>query len=422
MTLTMTSSMSRQPNGRSSIYKGSDGSWHGRVTVGIRDDGRPDRRHVRSATKAGVTEKVRRLEKHREQRTVPTAGTRWTVESWLTHWLDNVVTGHVKATTLSAYRVAVRHHLIPGIGAHRLELLEPEHLESLYRRILTQPTKFSAETKPATVHQVHRTIRTALNEAVRRGHLPRNPATIARAPRVVPPDIEPFTVDEIRRLFVAAAESRNGVRWVMALALGLRQGEVLGLKWTDIDLDNGVLTARRSLLRPKYAHGCGGTCGKAQAGHCPERVRINPETDTTKSRAGNRQVGLPPQLVTLLQHHLHVQQEEHVHAGNAWHEGGWVFTTETGDPINPRTDWSHWKVLLRRAGIRDGRLHDARHTAATVLLMLGVSQTTMMSIMGWSNPAMTQRYAHVVAPIRDDVARQVDELLWPGLESPAELE
>ena len=111
------------------------------------------------------------------------------------------------------------------------------------------------------------------------------------------------------------------------------------------------------------------------------------------------------------------QQEEHAHAGNAWHEGGWVFATETGDPINPRTDWSHWKVLLQRAGIRDGRLHDARHTAATVLLMLGVSQTTMMSIMGWSNPAMAQRYAHVVAPIRDDVARQV-EGLWPRLESP----
>ena len=84
-------------------------------------------------------------------------------------------------------------------------------------------------------------------------------------------------------------------------------------------------------------------------------------------------------------------------------------------PLNPRTDWSHWKALLREAGIRDGRLHDARHTAATVLLMLGVSQPTMMSIMGWSNPPIAQRYAHVIAPIRDDVARQVGGLLWPEL-------
>lgn len=411
----MAGSRTRQPSGRSSIYRGVDGSWHGRVTVGIRDDGKPDRRHVRATTKAGVTEKVRRLEKLRDERTVPEAGARWTVETWLIHWVDNIVTGHVKATTLSAYRVAVRHHLIPGIGAHRLERLEPEHLESLYRRILTQPTKYSTETKPATVHQVHRTVRTALNEAVRRGHLPRNPANIARAPRVVPPDIEPFTVEEIRQLFLVAAKSRNGVRWVLALALGLRQGEALGLRWADIDLANGVLTTRRSLLRPKYAHGCGGSCGKAHPGYCPARVRTNPETDTTKSRAGNRQVGLPPQLIALLEHHRRVQQEEHGHAGSAWHEGGWVFSTETGDPINPRTDWSHWKALLREAGIRDGRLHDARHTAATVLLMLGVSQPTMMSIMGWSNPAMAQRYAHVIAPIRDDVARQVGGLLWPEL-------
>lgn len=99
-----------------------------------------------------------------------------------------------------------------------------------------------------------------------------------------------------------------------------------------------------------------------------------------------------------------------------------MFTTEMGDPLNPRTDWSHWKVLLQQAGLRDGRLRDARHSAATVLLMLGVSQTTMMSIMGWSNPAMAQRYAHVVSPIRDDVARQVDGLLWPRIEGPAHLE
>lgn len=408
---------SRQPSGRSSIYKGKDGYWHGRVSVGVRDDGRPDRRHVMSTSKVAVTAKVRKLEKQRDERTVPTAGARWTVETWLTHWLDNVVTGHVKDTTLSAYRVAVHYHLIPGIGPHRLERLEPEHLEALYRRMQGEPTKFGPTTKPATIHQVHRTIRAALNEAVRRGHVPRNPATIARAPRVVPLDVDPFTVDEIRRVFLAAAQSRNGVRWVFALALGLRQGEVLGLMWSDIDLDNGLLTIRRSMLRPKYAHGCGGTCSGKSAGYCPARIRTNPETDTTKSLAGNRHVGLPPQLVTLLRHHKTAQQEEHKRARSAWHEGGWVFTTGTGDPINPRTDWSHWKVLLKQAGIRDGRLHDARHAAATVLLLLGVSQPAMMSIMGWSNPAMAQRYAHVVAPIRDDVARQVGGLLWPELES-----
>ncbi len=101
----------RQPSGRSSIYKGSDGYWHGRVTVGVRADGATDRRHVRGLTKSVVTDKVRRIEKLRDENSVPTAGKRWTVEGWLNHWLDNIAAGRVKPTSWSAYRVAVHHHL-----------------------------------------------------------------------------------------------------------------------------------------------------------------------------------------------------------------------------------------------------------------------------------------------------------------------
>jgi integrase len=186
----------------------------------------------------------------------------------------------------------------------------------------------------------------------------------------------------------------------------------LGLQWSDLDSDIGVLTIRRSRTRPKYNHGCGGTCGQLHAGYCPKRFRANPDTDTTKSRAGRRQIGLPRQLGALLDQHHEAQRAERVHAGTAWQEGGWVFASEVGAPINPRTDWTHWKELLKDAGIRDSRLQDARHTAATVLLLLGVSQPAIMSVMGWSNPAMTQRYAHVVEPIRRDVAKQVGALLW----------
>ena len=325
----------RQPNGRSTIYKGRDGYWHGRVTVGVRPDGGPDRRHVQGTTKAAVTRKVLALEKRREAQTVPSAGRRWTVESWLTHWLDNIVANHVKPNTLAGYRVAVQHHLIPGLGLHKLDALEPEHLEALYRRMLAQPTHIGPQTRPATVHQVHRTVRTALNEAVRRGHLPKNPAQVARAPRVEPLDVEPFTVGEIRRLFVAAAGHRNGARWVLALALGLRQGEALAIQWSDVDLERRALTIRRSRLRPRYSHGCGGTCGKEHAGYCPERVQINPDVDTTKSRAARRIIGLPPQLVLLLQAHREQQDAERRYAGSAWNEGGWVFASETGGPLNP---------------------------------------------------------------------------------------
>jgi integrase len=123
-------------------------------------------------------------------------------------------------------------------------------------------------------------------------------------------------------------------------------------------------------------------------------------------------------LAALLAKHRVVQEGERLHAGTEWTEGDWVFGTETGAPLSPRTDWGRWKALLREAGIRDSRLHDARHTAATVLLLLGVSQPTMMNVMGWSNPAMAQRYAHVVDPIRHEVASQVGVLLWDEPELP----
>jgi Phage integrase, N-terminal SAM-like domain len=169
-------SKGRASNGASSIYRGRDGDWHGRVTMGTRDDGRPDRRHVRAKTRAEVTRKVRELEKSREAGTVRRAGRAWTVEQWLTHWVENIAAPFVRPNTLAGYRVAVRVHLIPGVGAHRLDRLEPEHLERLYVRMMRNGSA------AGTAHQAHRTIRTALGEAVRRGHLARNPAALAKAP------------------------------------------------------------------------------------------------------------------------------------------------------------------------------------------------------------------------------------------------
>lgn len=404
--------MGRQRNGQSSIYQGNDGYWHGRVTVGLRDDGRPDRRHVMAASKATVTAKVRALEKERDAGQLTRVGENWTVEQWLTYWLEDLTAPYVKVNTLAGYRVAVNHHLIPGIGKHRLTALQPEHLERLYVGLLATTTNRGTLTRPATAHQVHRTVRTALNEAVRRGYVSKNPALLARTPRIEDEEIVPYTVEEVKQLFAAAAQSRNGARWVIALALGLRQGEALGLKWSDVDWQTHTLTVSRTRLRPTYAHGCGGTCTHRRAGDCPDRIKTRPDTDSTKSKAGRRLIGLPAELVDLLRTHQTRQEVERQKAAQLWTDGGWLFASETGAPINPSTDTSHWKSLLRAAGMRDGRLHDARHTAATVLLLLGVDQRSMMGIMGWSNSAMTLRYAHVVEPIRKDIANRLSGLLW----------
>lgn len=397
---------SRKPNLTSSIYFGKDGYWHGRVTVGVKDDGKPDRRHVMRKSETLVIRKVRELEKLRDEARVPKAGQRWTVKKWLTHWIDNIaVPPHVSENTHDGYRVDVEKHLIPGIGAHRLDKLAPEHAEKLYAKM--QRGGLAA----GTAHHVHRTLRNALNEAERRGHLARNPILLAKAPKLTDEEIEPYDLDEVQSLLKVVKDRRNGARWVVALALGLRQGEALGLKWTDVDLKNGMLRIRRGRLRPKYAHGCEEPCGR-KAGYCPKRKQTRPDTGDTKSSAGRRMMGLPEPVVALLKEHKLKQDAERENARQLWHDEGWVFAKPNGRPLNPNTDYHEWKALLELAGLREARLHDARHTAATVLLFLGVPTPTVMAIMGWSSATMAKRYQHLTDSIRRGVADQVGSLLW----------
>jgi integrase len=404
--------MKRKPNGASSIYQSDDGSWHGRVTVGIKDDGSPDRRHVRGKTEAIVTRKVRNLERDRDKGAVRKAGQSWTVKTWLTHWVENIAAAHVRDNTIGGYRVAVYTHLIPGLSAHRIDRLEPEHLERLYAKMQANGSA------GGTAHQAHRTMRTALNEAIRRGHITRNVASLAKAPRLTDAEIEPYSVEDVRKLLSAAIERRNSARWAFALALGLRQGEALGLKWTDVNLETGTLAIRRARQRPRWKHGCADPCGRKFGGHCPDRLPLRKETADTKSRAGRRSVGLPDELVLILKAHARKQAIERVLAGQLWQEGGWLFTTPTGGPLNPRTDYTEWKRLLKLAGLRDGRLHDARHTAATVLLILGTAERAVMGLMGWSDSGMAKRYQHMTAKVRDDIAKRVGGLIWDAPDDP----
>ena len=298
------------------------------------------------------------------------------VDKWLGHWLESIARPSLRESSYNAYRIAVAKHLVPAIGKHRLDRLEPEHLERLYRSMV------DGGARPATAHQVHRTVRVAHGGAFRRGHVARNVATLAKPPRIQSESVEPFTVTEVQALLRTASSRRNSARWAVALALGIRQGEALALRWSDIDLDAKAIRVRATRLRPVYEHGCGGGCGK-KPGFCPRRRQRNPVTGETKSSAGNRVIGLPDQLVELLKLHHDLQNRERQRAGQLWREHGWVFASPIGDALNPNSDYHDWKALLKSAGVRDGRLHDARHTAATVLLVLGVPERTVMSIMGW---------------------------------------
>ncbi|RCW37485.1 integrase-like protein [Halopolyspora algeriensis] len=425
----------RAPNRTSSVYfSDKDGYWHGRVTMGVRDDGTPDRRHVKRKDEAECRRKVRELENERDAGKVRKPGRAWTVEKWLTYWVENIASPTVRQTTMVGYRTSVYKHLVPGIGKHRIDQLQPEHLERLYVRMQKDGLK------PGTAHLVHRTVRAALNEAVRRRHILENPAKVAKPPRVEEEEIEPFTVDEARRVLSAAADMRNGARFVIALTLGLRRGEALGLKWSDITVTwkhgcpksdpcrrahpaedcgqrqgSGTLTIRRSLQTHTWQHGCSEDkpCEHRYGAHCPHRHGGGIVVSEVKSRAGRRTIGLPQPVIESLEEHRARQEFERKRAREAWEEGGWVFTNRWGSPVHTTVDYDAWKALLRAADVRNARLHDARHTAATMLLVLKVPLRAVMEIMGWSEASMAQRYMHVPHELVTAVADQVGGLMWP---------
>lgn len=425
----------------STVYLGSDGYWHGRVTMGIRDDGKPDRRHVQSKDESEVRRKVRELENARDNGTARKPGERWKAGQWLTHWVENIAPLTCRYKTMAGYRTAVYLHLVPGIGDHWMDKIEPGHFEKLYRLMQAPPPKGKG-LKAGTAHQAHRTARTAWREAQRRKIVIWNAAELAKAPRIEEDEIEPFSSEEITAIVAAALKRRNGVRYVVGLALGCRQGEALGFRWDRLDRKKKVYRVKSALQRQTWQHGCDNPhkCGtkyhKAKpcregckrhtrscpppcppdcTGHarwCPQRHSGGLVEVPVKSRAGNRSLTLPEELFGLLLRHEEAQKREREHAGTEWHESEWMFTQANGVPIDPRRDLDEWKAILGEAGVRDARLHDARHTAATVLLLLGVDKRVVMEVMGWSTITMAERYMHVTEELRHDVARQLNDYFW----------
>ncbi len=357
--------------------------------MGLRPDGLPDRRHVTGASQAAVTKKVQQLEQQRAAGAVAAAGFKSpTVAQWLDHWLNNIAARTLRPRTVEGYRSKIDKHVVPALGALKLEALQPEHLESLYREL--------ADTKglaPNSILQVHRIVSRALKVAVQRGRATRNVATLVDAPRAERTEIQPLLPEQAQALITSAADHRNGARWSVALALGLRQGEALGLAWQDIDFDNATLTVRQALQRVK---------GRGL-------VLVPP-----KSTAGRRVVALPGPLLAALRAHRTAQSKERLLAGPLWEDSDLVFCQPNGKPIDPRRDWQDWKTLISAVGIQSARLHDARHTAATLLIAQGVPERVVMQIMGHSQISLTHIYTHVLPTMARDAAERMGSALWPG--------
>ena len=419
----MATKRDRRTNGEGTeIWLGSDGRYHALLSFGVKAGGKRDRRHVSGKTRSDVSKKLRALQAHRDAGLVPVSGKSPTLAEWLRHWLEHVAVARVRVSTLDDYRSRIEYRVVPALGHIRLDQLQPEHLEAFYRDAMRPQTRTDEQTgkqialrplSAASVLKTHRMLSRALKVAHQRGRVARNVCTLVEPPTVRREEIQPLTRAEAIRVLEAAESVRNSARWSVALALGLRAGEALGLQWADVDLGVATLTVRRALQRQVYRHGCGNTCARKRGADCPDRSGGGLVLVEPKSRAGRRTIALPEPLVLALEQQKLAQEAERLVAGSMWQERGLVFATATGAPIDPHSDWKDWRALLISAGTRSVRLHDARHTAATLLLTQGVPARVAMQILGHSQISLTLgTYSHVVPELARDAADRIGSALW----------
>jgi integrase len=402
----------RAANGRSSIYFGADGRWHGRVSMGADPaTGKPIRRQVTAKTQSEVSRKVRLLEKDREEgRPVAGRASRQTVRAYLTAWIENREALGARYKTVVGYRVDAQH-IFAAFGGVRLERLTVDDIERLWKQM--SAVHADGKTRIGSISHVRRTLNAALSDAVKRGYILRNPVGLARAPKHPRTLIQPYTVEEVRRLLDAATGSRNSARWTMGAVLGLRQGEVLGLRWDDLDDQAGQLTVIRQLQRRTWQHGCPSTapCGRKRGANCPQRHGGGLFASEPKSEAGRRTIALPTSVLVELLAHREAQNLE-VAKSDFWDPGGWMFPNEIGLPTDAHRDYMDWRQLCFAAGVPVRRLHDLRHTSATMLLEAQVDLKAAGQVLGHGTIAQTAAYTHILSDRKVATARAMDAFVF----------
>lgn len=404
-----------------------DGRWQANYIVGYKPSGQPIRSSAYGKTKAECTRNLQKAlrEVHAGEVTI---GLKPRLIEWLDYWLTNVAPATAKSPqSRKTYRNRINNHIRPHrLAGKRLDKLTPTDFETIYA------TLREASLSESSISGLHAILRRALNIAVKRGLLGKNPLLVLDAP--VPAAFEPqvYSTDEVRRMISAAEERDDEARWLLNLMLGPRQGEALGLTWSDIDFKAGKIRIERELFVLPWEHGCNTDdpsdtkCGRKFGRHCPMRHSGGYFTGPPKSSAGVRRVTMPSPLRKSLLRHSETQRTLREHAPwSPWvdqdgAEQDLVFCRQGGLPIYPKADWLAWRSLLEEAKVPVGRPHDGRHTAATTMLLLGVDQRVVMEILGWSQISMLQRYQHVLDEMHQDVAdRLTDHWATPEPDPPS---
>lgn len=292
--------------------------------------------------------------------------------------------GSVRTSTYERHEQIVRLHLKPALGRVKLSKLTPAHVQGLYR------DKLDSGLSPATVQKIHAVLHKGLNQALKWNMIPRNVADAVKAPRPDPKEMHPLSPDEARKLIEAARGDKLEALYILAVHTGMRQGELLALKWEDVDLNEEVIRIRRTLVR---------SGGRIALGE-------------PKTKGSRRTVYLTGAAMEALKIHLEQQLEDIERLGDLYHDHGLVFTSGVGTLINPSNlRRRSFAPLLKRAGLPQIRFHDLRHTCATLLLSRNVHPKYVQELLGHATVAITlDTYSHVIAGMGNHTARAMEDV------------
>jgi integrase len=372
----------RRGHGEGAIYqRESDGLWCTSVDLGF-VNGKRKRKVIYGKTRKEVAEKLKALQRDQAAGLQLTSD-QWTVNSFLLTWLEQTVKRQNRPRTYQKYAADLHRHILPVLGDIPLTKLNPDHVQAMLHGILEQGRS------PRTVSNVRAVLRRALNQALRRGYVLRNVATLVDAPRTTTFRITPLDLPQARRLLAVVAGHRLEALYRLAISLGMRRGEVCGLRWQDVDLAAATLTIHGSLQR------FGGRL----------------QWTAPKTAASVRTLALPPVLVALLRRHQ-AQQEAERAAADDWEDSPYVFVSQRGTPMDPDNVVRHFKTALRKADLPlQTRFHDLRHSCATLLIAQGVHLSVIKDILGHTQISTTADfYGHVLPNTQREATSKLDTL------------
>lgn len=354
--------MARRGKNEGSIYQRKDGLWVGQYKIRTVNGGKY--KYIYGRDREEVARRLTRAMSDRDSGFVYDCGS-LTLSEYLDKWLK-AIQGTISVGSWKQYETIARLHVKPALGKLKLDRVTALHVQTLYRE------KLDSGLSPRRVVYIHVTLHKALKQAVRWSLIPRNVTDAVESPKVRKKEIKPLDKEQVRRLLESARGNKLEALYILAVTTGMRQGELLGLQWKDLDLDSGTLRINRTIF--------GGV--------------VSPPK-TAKSR---RSIKLSRSALVALKNHERTSE--------------WVFSTKSGKPIDcTNLTKQSWKPLLKEAGLPDTRFHDLRHTCATLLLTKGVHPKIVQELLGHSTISITlDTYSHVLPNMQEKAVRAMEDI------------